>query len=118
MFFRARSDSARSAGCLDFDDTAVANARYARYACDRPDLDGTPRSAEAIQRVALANVSGEHARLRLTAECWDSRGPRMGFGRRLAQAWTGRRGDGGEVTSRVGVAAAGLQRVRPFAVNP
>lgn len=114
MFFRARSDSVRSAGCLGFDDTVVANARHA---CDRPDLDGTPPSAEDIHRVALANLSGEHARLRLTAECWDSRGRPMGFGRRRAQAWTGRRGDGGVVTSRVGVAVAGLQRVRPFAVN-
>ncbi|WP_158218345.1 hypothetical protein [Roseateles puraquae] len=48
-----------------FDYTVVADARYT---CDRPDLDGTPRSAEDIHRLALANLSGEYARVRLTAE--------------------------------------------------
>ena len=65
MFFGARSDSVRSAGCLGFDWTVVADARHT---CDRSDLDGTPRSAEDIHRVALAHLSGEHARVRLTAE--------------------------------------------------
>lgn len=57
--------SVRSAGCLGFDCTVVADACYTY---DRPDLDGTPRSAEDIHRVALANLSGEYARVRLTAE--------------------------------------------------
>ena len=65
MFFGARSDSVRSAGCLVSDWTVVADARDT---CDRSDLDGTPRSAEDIHRVALANLRGEHARMRLMAE--------------------------------------------------
>lgn len=50
----------RSAGCLGFDCTVVADACYT---FDRPDLDGRPRSAEDLHRVALANLQGEYARV-------------------------------------------------------
>lgn len=60
--------SVRSAGCLGFDCTVVADACYTY---DRPDLDGTPRSAEDIHRVALANLSGEYARVMVAAEVLD-----------------------------------------------
>jgi nicotinamidase-related amidase len=54
----------RSAACLGFDCQIVADACYAY---DRPDLDGKPRPAEDLHRVALANLSGEYARVLLTA---------------------------------------------------
>lgn len=55
--------SVRSAACLGFDCKVVADACYTY---DRPDLDGRPRSAEDIHRVALANMSGEYAQVVLT----------------------------------------------------
>jgi len=57
--------SVRSAGCLGFDCTVVADACYT---FDRPDLDGRPRSAEDLHRVALANLRGEYARVCQSAE--------------------------------------------------
>ncbi len=50
----------RTAGCLGFDCRVVADACYCY---DRPDLDGRPRSAEDLQRVALANLQGEYAQV-------------------------------------------------------
>lgn len=49
--------SVRSAACLGLQCTVVADACYT---FDRPDLDGTPRSAEDIHRVSLANLQGEY----------------------------------------------------------
>lgn len=60
--------SVRSAACQGFDCTVVADACYTY---DRPDLDGTPRSAEDIHRVALANLAGEYARVVRTGEILD-----------------------------------------------
>ncbi len=57
--------SVRSAACLGFDCKVVADACYTY---DRPDLDGEPRSAEDIHRVALANLSGEYAHVLLSAD--------------------------------------------------
>ena len=56
--------SVRSAACLGFDCKVVADACYTY---GRPDLDGQPRSAEDIHRVALANMSGEYAEVLLSA---------------------------------------------------
>lgn len=50
----------RSAGCLGFDCRVVADACYCY---DRPDLDGRPRSAEDLHRVALANLQGEYGQV-------------------------------------------------------
>jgi len=50
----------RSAGCLGFSCQVVADACYC---FDRPDLDGRPRSAEDLHRVALANLQGEYAQV-------------------------------------------------------
>jgi nicotinamidase-related amidase len=50
----------RSASCLGFDCKVVADACYT---FDRADLDGVPRTAEDIHRVALANLSGEYAQI-------------------------------------------------------
>ncbi|MCV2351572.1 cysteine hydrolase family protein [Paucibacter sp. Y2R2-4] len=50
----------RSAGCLGFNCQVVADACYC---FDRPDLDGRPRSAEDLHRVALANLQGEYAQV-------------------------------------------------------
>jgi nicotinamidase-related amidase len=55
----------RSAGCLGFDCKVVADACYTY---DRPDLDGRPRSAEDLHRVALANLQGEYATVCSSAE--------------------------------------------------
>lgn len=55
----------RSAACLGFDCSVVADACYTY---DRPDIDGRPRSAEDIHRVALANLSGEYARILRSAD--------------------------------------------------
>lgn len=52
--------SVRSAACLGFSCTVVADACFT-FA--RPDLDGAPRSAEDLHRVSLANLSGEYARV-------------------------------------------------------
>ena len=57
--------SVRSAACLGFQCTVVADACYT---FDRPDLDGTPRSAEDIHRVSLANLHGEYARIVQTVD--------------------------------------------------
>lgn len=57
--------SVRSAACLGFACTVVADACYTY---DRPDIDGKPRSAEDIHRVALANMNGEYARVLLSAD--------------------------------------------------
>ncbi len=57
--------SVRSAGCLGFDCKVVADACYTY---DRPDLDGRPRSAEDLHRVALANLQGEYAQICMSAE--------------------------------------------------
>ena len=56
--------SVRSAACLGFECKVVADACYTY---DRPDLDGRPRSADDIHRVALANMSGEYAQVVLSA---------------------------------------------------
>lgn len=50
----------RSAGCLGFDCRVVADACYCY---DRPDLDGRPRNAEDLHRVALANLQGEYGQV-------------------------------------------------------
>ena len=50
----------RTAGCLGFDCRVVADASYC---FERPDLDGRPRSAEDLHRVALANLQGEYAQV-------------------------------------------------------
>lgn len=52
--------SVRSAGCLEFDCTVVADACYTY---DRPDLDGRQRTADDLHRVALANLQGEYAQV-------------------------------------------------------
>lgn len=57
--------SVRSAACLGFDCMVVADACYTY---DRPDIDGKLRGAEDIHRVALANMSGEYARVMPVAE--------------------------------------------------
>ena len=57
--------SVRSAGCLGFKCTVVADACYTH---DRPDLDGRPRSAEDLHRVALANLQGEYAQVCLSQD--------------------------------------------------
>jgi nicotinamidase-related amidase len=57
--------SVRSAACLGLQCTVVADACYT---FDRPDLDGTPRSAEDIHRVSLANLQGEYAQILQTAD--------------------------------------------------
>lgn len=56
--------SVRSASCLGFACKVVADACYTY---DRPDLDGQPRSAQDIHRVALANMHGEYAQVVVTA---------------------------------------------------
>ncbi|MDT9000648.1 cysteine hydrolase family protein [Paucibacter sp. APW11] len=55
----------RSAGCLGFDCRVAADACYT---FDRPDLDGQPRSAEDLHRVALANLQGEYAQVCQSAD--------------------------------------------------
>lgn len=57
--------SVRSAACLGFDCMVVADACFTY---DRPDIDGKLRAAEDIHRVALANMSGEYARVLPVAE--------------------------------------------------
>lgn len=58
--------SVRSAACLGFDCSVVADACFT---FDRPDLDGRPRSAEDLQRVALANLHGEYAEV-VSSDRW------------------------------------------------
>lgn len=57
--------SVRTAGCLGFRCTVVADACYTY---DRPDLDGRPRSADDLHRVALANLQGEYAQVCLSRD--------------------------------------------------
>ncbi|MGJ7525089.1 cysteine hydrolase family protein [Variovorax sp. GB1P17] len=59
----------RSASCLGFDCKVVADACYTY---DRPDIDGKPRSADDIHRVALANLSGEYAQVIWSADLLQS----------------------------------------------
>lgn len=56
--------SVRSAACLGFECWVAADACYTY---DRPDMDGTPRTAQDIHQVALANMSGEYAQVLTTA---------------------------------------------------
>jgi len=57
--------SARTAGNLGFDTTVVADACFA---FDKADFGGTLRSAEQVHLMALANLDGEYARVRMTDE--------------------------------------------------
>lgn len=57
--------SARSAGNLGFDTVVAADACFA---FDKRDYGGTLRSAEEVHLMALANLDGEYARVRRTAE--------------------------------------------------
>jgi nicotinamidase-related amidase len=57
--------TARSAGNLGFNTTVVADATYA-YA--QPDYAGVARSAEDVHMMSLANLDGEYAMVRSTAE--------------------------------------------------
>lgn len=55
--------SARTAGNLDFDTTVAADACFA---FEKTDFGGTLRSAEQVHLMALANLDGEYARVRMT----------------------------------------------------
>jgi len=57
--------SARSAGNLGFAATVVADATYT-YA--QLDYAGVPRSAQDVHMMALANLNGEYATVRATAD--------------------------------------------------
>lgn len=57
--------SARSAGNLGFDTVVVADATFA-FA--RTDYAGTPRSADDVHAMALANLDGEYARIMNTRD--------------------------------------------------
>lgn len=57
--------TARSGGNLGFD---VIVAHDACFTFDRPDFFGTPRSAEEVHAMSLANLHGEYARVMSTAE--------------------------------------------------
>lgn len=57
--------SARTAGNLGFDTTVVADACFA---FEKADFGGTVRSAEQVHLMALANLDGEYARVRMTDE--------------------------------------------------
>ena len=57
--------SARTAANLGFDTTVVADACFA---FDKADFGGTLRSAEQVHLMALANLDGEYARVRMTDE--------------------------------------------------
>lgn len=65
--------TARSAGNLGFATTVVADASYA-YA--QRDYAGVERSAEDVHMMSLANLEGEYAAVRTTADVlsgWPSR---------------------------------------------
>ena len=66
--------TARSAGNLGFSTVVVADATFALA---QADYAGTPRSAEEVHRMSLANLDGEYATVRSTAEvlgrCTDRR---------------------------------------------
>jgi nicotinamidase-related amidase len=55
--------SARTAGNLGFDTTVVADACFA---FEKTDFGATLRSAEQVHLMALANLDGEYARVRMT----------------------------------------------------
>ena len=55
--------SARTAGNLGFATVVVADACFA---FEKRDFGGTLRSAEEVHRMALANLDGEYAEVRLT----------------------------------------------------
>jgi nicotinamidase-related amidase len=57
--------TARSAGNLGFDTVVAADACFA---FDKRDYGGTLRSAEDVHLMALANLDGEYARVRGTAQ--------------------------------------------------
>jgi nicotinamidase-related amidase len=57
--------SARTAGNLGFGTTVVADACFA---FDKQDFGGTWRSAEDVHLMALANLHGEYAQVRTTAD--------------------------------------------------
>lgn len=57
--------TARSAGNLGFRSTVLADATYA-YA--QPDYAGVWRSAQAVHLMSLANLDGDHAAVRTTAQ--------------------------------------------------
>lgn len=57
--------SARTAGNLGFETVVVADACFT---FEKRDFGGTLRSAEEVHRMALANLDGEYATVRTTAE--------------------------------------------------
>lgn len=57
--------TARTAGNLGFVTTVVADATFA---FEKQDYAGTVRSAEEVHLMALANLHGEYAEIRTTAE--------------------------------------------------
>jgi nicotinamidase-related amidase len=57
--------SARTAGNLGFDTVVAADACFA---FEKTDFGGTLRSAEQVHLMALANLDGEYARVRITEE--------------------------------------------------
>jgi nicotinamidase-related amidase len=57
--------TARSAGNLGFDACVVADATFA-FA--KPDFNGTPRSADEVHAMSLANLHGEYATVKFAAE--------------------------------------------------
>lgn len=57
--------TARSAGNLGFATTVVADATFAY---DQPDFAGIPRTAQEVHDMSLANLHGEYATVRSTAE--------------------------------------------------
>ena len=60
--------SARTAGNLGFETTVVADATFT---FDKTDFAGTPRSADEVHAMSLANLDGEYCRVVTTAQLLD-----------------------------------------------
>ena len=57
--------TARTSGNLGFDTLVVSDATYT---FDKPDFNGTPRSAEDVHAMSLANLHDEYAKVVTTVE--------------------------------------------------